>query len=236
MELHFHDRTMKVLLIEANETIARLATEAFYEQGFSYDHTSLGMDGVDIATRKFYAYDIIIVGSRTLDVTDPNVVDVTNIDVLRLIRAARVSTPIIIILGGHNKTIEALELGADDCMVMPINVHELIARMRAIMRRPKEYKDLVIDLGRLVIDLQRRRVEVDGHEIHITKNEFMLLEVLALHSEKLVRNETLLTYIEGDENLKVHLCNLRKKLGGRFISTVWGQGLILNKLEKLEGY
>ena len=219
---------MKILLIEAREVVARLLVDTFRKQGHICDHTSLGEDGVDIVTTKFYTYDIIVIGSRLLDVV--------SIDVLKLIRAAKVSTPIIITVETLKETIEALNLGADDCMVEPVNVYELMARMRAVTRRPREYREPMIDLGRLIVDQQEERVEVDGREIHLTKTEFALLEVLALHPEKLVRSKTLELHTTGDEALRVHLSKLRKKLGDGFISTVWGRGLILNKLEKLVGH
>ena len=129
--------------------------------------------------------------------------------------------------------LEGLDLGADDCMVVPIDVFELMARMRALIRRPGKYKSFVIDLGRLVINQNDKLVELDGREIHITKIEFAILEALALRSGHLVLNETLMQHTTDYDSLKVHIYRLRTKLGKDFISTIWGRGHTINRLEKL---
>ncbi|EWY35678.1 chemotaxis protein CheY, partial [Skermanella stibiiresistens SB22] len=123
-----------------------------HSEGFIVDSTDLGEDGLEIG--KLYDYDIII-----LDLMLP---DIDGYEVLRRLRSARVTTPILILSGLSelDHKIKGLGVGADDYLTKPFDKRELIARIQAIVRRSKGHSDSVIRTGRLTVNLDTRTVEV----------------------------------------------------------------------------
>ena len=130
---------MRVLAIEDNAAVAETIVSLLVSEGFVCDTTDLGEDGLEIG--KLYDYDLII-----LDLALP---DIEGHEVLRRLRAARVHTPVLILSGlpGSDDKIEALSAGADDYITKPFHKRELVARVRAIVRRAKGHADSVIRTG-----------------------------------------------------------------------------------------
>jgi two-component system KDP operon response regulator KdpE len=131
------------------------------------------------------------------------------------------SVPIIVlsVREGERDKIAALDLGADDYVTKPFGIGELLARMRAALRRlPSGSEPPVITAGAITIDLARRRVSRDGTDIHLTPTEYELLRVLALHAGRVVTHRQLLREARGPayENetplLRTHMVGLRQKL------------------------
>ncbi|MFD1625442.1 response regulator transcription factor CtrA [Azospirillum griseum] len=221
---------MRVLLVEDDTSVAKSIELMLNTEGFIVDSTDLGEDGLEIG--KLYDYDIII-----LDLMLP---DIDGYEVLRRLRAARVTTPILILSGltEMDNKIKGLGFGADDYLTKPFDKRELIARIQAIVRRSKGHSDSVIRTGRLTVNLDTRTVEVDTQPLHLTGKEYGILELLSLRKGTTLTKEMFLNHLYGgmdEPELKiidVFVCKLRKKLaaatqGDNYIETVWGRGYVL---------
>jgi two-component system, cell cycle response regulator CtrA len=228
---------MRVLLIEDDSSTARNIELMLKSEGYICDTTDLGEDGLEIG--KLYDYDIII-----LDLMLP---DIDGYEVLRRLRAARVSTPILILsgLGELDNKLKGLGFGADDYLTKPFDKRELIARVQAIVRRSKGHSDSVIKTGRLMVNLDARTVEIDGQPLHLTGKEYGIIELLSLRKGTTLTKEMFLNHLYGgmdEPELKiidVFVCKLRKKLAGatggdNYIETVWGRGYVLRDPQTVE--
>lgn len=221
---------MRVLLVEDDSALAKSIELMLQTEGYIVDSTDLGEDGLEIG--KLYDYDIII-----LDLMLP---DIDGYEVLRRLRAARVTTPILILSGltELDHKIKGLGFGADDYLTKPFDKRELIARIQAIVRRSKGHSDSLIRTGRLTVNLDTRTVEVDSQPLHLTGKEYGILELLSLRKGTTLTKEMFLNHLYGgmdEPELKiidVFVCKLRKKLanathGENYIETVWGRGYVL---------
>jgi two-component system cell cycle response regulator CtrA len=221
---------MRILLVEDDASLAKSIELMLKAEGFIVDTTELGEDGLEIG--KIYDYDIII-----LDLMLP---DIDGYEVLRRLRAARVTTPILILSGltELDHKLKGLGFGADDYLTKPFDRRELVARIQAIIRRSKGHAHSVIRTGKLVVNLEARTVEVDGKPLHLTGKEYGILELLSLRKGTTLTKEMFLNHLYGgmdEPELKiidVFVCKLRKKLatvsgGDNFIETVWGRGYVL---------
>jgi two-component system, cell cycle response regulator CtrA len=221
---------MRVLLVEDDSATAKSIELMLKSEGFVVDCTDLGEDGLEIG--KLYDYDIML-----LDLMLP---DIDGYEVLRRLRAARISTPVLILSGlaEPDKKIKGLGFGADDYLTKPFDKGELIARIHAIVRRSKGHSESVIRTGRLVVNLDTRTVEVDSQPLHLTGKEYGILELLSLRKGTTLTKEMFLNHLYGgmdEPELKiidVFICKLRKKLatatsGDNYIETVWGRGYVL---------
>jgi two-component system KDP operon response regulator KdpE len=141
---------------------------------------------------------------------------------LRALRpATRAAVIVVSVMPGERDKVRALDLGADDYVVKPFGTEELVARIRAVLRRQADVSsgEPVIRSGELEIDLARRSVTVNGRAVHLTPTEYELLRYLALHAGKPVTHSTLLRqvwgeYAVGDKyNTRYVVAQIRKKLG-----------------------
>lgn len=225
---------MRVLLVEDDSSTAKAIELSLASEGIICDTTELGEEGLEIG--KIYDYDIII-----LDLMLP---DIDGYEVLRRFRAARITTPILILSGlsGPDQKIKGLGYGADDYLTKPFNKGELIARIQAIVRRSKGHSDSVIRTGKLSVNLDTRSVEVDGKPLHLTSKEYSIIELLSLRKGSTLTKEMFLNHLYGgvdEPELKiidVFVCKLRKKLtiaagGENYIDTVWGRGYVLKEFD-----
>jgi two-component system cell cycle response regulator CtrA len=228
---------MRVLLVEDDSAVAKSIQLMLQSEGFIVDSTDLGEDGLEIG--KIYDYDIIL-----LDLMLP---DIDGYEVLRRLRSARVTTPILILSGltELDHKIKGLGFGADDYLTKPFDKRELIARIQAIVRRSKGHSDSVIRTGRLCVNLDTRTAEIDHHPLHLTGKEYGILELLSLRKGTTLTKEMFLNHLYGgmdEPELKiidVFVCKLRKKLasasnGDNFIETVWGRGYVLRDPREAE--
>jgi two-component system, cell cycle response regulator CtrA len=223
---------MRVLLIEDDRMMARSIELMLQTGGFLVEKTQAGEDGVDLAL--VYDYDMILL--------DLNLPDMSGLDVMRTLRRGKNETPILVLSGTLeiDSKVKALSLGADDYMTKPFHKDELIARMRAVIRRSKGHAQSVITIGDMVIDLDSKLVHVNGQRIHLTGREYQTLELLALRKGKTLTKDVFLSSLYGgmDEPgakiVDVFICKLRKKLapatdGRHTIETVWGGGYVLRE-------
>ena len=226
---------MRVLLVEDDPTTQQSIKMMLESVGMVVDATDLGEDGLEIG--KLYDYDIIV-----LDLMLP---DMDGMEVLRGLRASKVSTPVLILSGlteSENK-VKGLGTGADDYLTKPFNKDELIARIQAIVRRSQGHSESVIQTGKLLVNLDAQTVEVEGQSVHLTGKEYGILELLSLRKGTTLTKEMFLNHLYGgmdEPELKiidVFICKLRKKLstatgGENYIETVWGRGYVLRDPEE----
>jgi two-component system cell cycle response regulator CtrA len=199
-------------------------------EGFNVYTTDLGEEGVDLG--KLYDYDLIVL--------DLNLPDMSGYEVLRQLRVAKISTPILILsgLGQIENKVKGFGFGADDYMTKPFNNDEFIARIQAIIRRSKGHSQSIIQTGKIKVNLDQKSVEVDSQRVHLTGKEYQMLELLSLRKGTTLTKEMFLNHLYGgldEPELKiidVFICKLRKKLSNatgaeNYIETVWGRGYVL---------
>jgi two-component system response regulator ResD len=176
-------------------------------------------------------------------VLDIGLPDIDGYSVCQHVRRAG-NIPVIMLTArsDHRDRIMGFELGADDYVPKPFNPEELVARVRAVLRRvqPEQDKPQRLALNGLVVDLRQRTVTVDGRDIELRPKEFDLLVTLASHPGHVFTRAKLLQQVWGYESLgnsatvDVHVLRLRQKLGDskrecRWIRTVWGTGYRFNE-------
>ncbi|WP_373085553.1 response regulator transcription factor CtrA [Sneathiella sp.] len=226
---------MRVLLIEDDSSMARGIELMLSAEGLNVYTTDLGEEVVDLG--KLYDYDIII-----LDLGLP---DMSGYEVLKKLRTAKVTTPILILSGMSepDDKVKGLGFGADDYLTKPFNKDELVARIHAIVRRSKGHAQSTIQTGKLTVNLDSKSVEVSGQRLHLTGKEYGMLELLSLRKGTTLTKEMFLNHLYGgmdEPELKiidVFVCKLRKKLaaatdGDNYIETVWGRGYVLRDPEE----
>ena len=200
----------KVLIVDDEASIRRFLRVTLTSQAYTVLEAATGKDALSrVAEDK---PDIVI-----LDLGLP---DIDGVEVTRLLREWT-QMPIIIlsVRGAENDKIAALDAGADDYLTKPFGVGELLARLRAALRRTAQLTaEPVFTTGSLKIDLSRRLVTVSDHEVQLTPNEYGLLRVLVTHAGKVLTHRHLLREVwgaeYGDEShmLHVNISNLRRKI------------------------
>jgi len=215
---------MNVLLVEDDDSIAIPLADGLRREGFEVVRASTGAEALAADEP-----DIVL-----LDLRLP---DMDGLAVCRELRS-RSTVPIIVVSarGEEVDRVIGLEIGADDYVVKPFGLRELVARIRAVARRsaaPREESE-EIDAGRINIDLRGHRAMVDGIEVQLTGKEFDLLTVLARNAGAVVDRERILrevwhtTWYGSSKTVDVHVAALRRKLGDpSLIETVRGVGLRL---------
>lgn len=227
---------MRVLLVEDDKSMAQNINLILSKEGMVVDVSNFGEDGIEIG--KLYDYDIII-----LDLMLP---DMDGFEVLKKLRAGKVMTPVLILSGlsASDKKVKGFLDGADDYLTKPFDKAELVARIRAIVRRSQGHAKSVINVGKLEINLDSKTVSVGGKVVHLTMKEFAILELLALRKGTTLSKEQFLNHLYNgmdEPELKiidVFICKLRKKLeeatgGDDYIGTIWGRGYLLQDPEML---
>ncbi|MBQ8785296.1 MAG: response regulator transcription factor [Alphaproteobacteria bacterium] len=221
---------MRVLLIEDDYAVSQSIEMMLKKEGMIVDTADLGEDGLDIG--KHYDYDIII-----LDLMLP---DINGYEVLKRLRSAKKTTPVLILSGinvAENK-VKGLDFGADDYLTKPFDRAELLARIKAIVRRNEGHADSVIRTGDIEVNINNQTVSVNGEVLHLTGKEYGIMELLSVRKGSTLNKDQFLNHLYGgidEPELKiidVFICKLRKKLekasgGKNYIETVWGRGYVL---------
>jgi two-component system alkaline phosphatase synthesis response regulator PhoP len=217
-----------VLIIEDDPDIAESVRYNLESAGFAASIASTGEQGLSLALDKQSPASVII-----LDLMLPGI---SGTELCRRLRRENQTrrTPIIMLTAKTSEAdrIAGLDLGADDYIAKPFSVRELIARVRAVLRRIEDDAAERYDDGRLAIDFEDVRALCDGSNIKLTNKEFTLLSVLAKRSGRVVTRQQLLDQVWGysyygdARTLDVHIRRLRQKLGdcGDCIETVVGTG------------
>jgi DNA-binding response OmpR family regulator len=220
---------MRVLLVEDNDRLADLVAKGLQDAGFAIDRVAL----VDEALAAFRTarYDAGI-----LDLALP---DGDGLQVLKSRRQAGDSTPILILTArdGVAHRVRGLDSGADDYLQKPFAMEELVARLKALLRRPGGALGLRLEVGNLGFDTVTRAVEVDGEPVLLSRRELALLELLLRSTGRVVAKSALedgvygMDEAVGSNTIEAHISRLRKKLesaGADFdIHTIRGVGYLL---------
>ena len=216
---------MRVLVVEDERDLASALEKALCEEGYAVDLAFDGAEGLFKA--EAWAYDAVV-----LDLMLPQC---NGFDVLRRLRETK-DTPVLILTARDAipDRVQGLDLGADDYLVKPFELSELLARLRAIIRRSHGQASAVIEIGKITIDTAARTVCRSGRRVPLTPREYALVEFLAMHRGKLVTRTALYDHLfdETDDSLSnlidVHVSNVRKKLGRNFITTRRGEGYVVD--------
>ena len=214
---------MRILVVEDDDAIAKPLVEGLRREAFDVSRVATGAAALAAPLP-----DLVL-----LDLRLP---DIDGTEVCRLLRA-RSDVPIIVVTakGEEVDRVVGLELGADDYVIKPFGFRELLARIRAVLRRTHRGADDVrLRAGSLELDLRSRRATLDGRDLALTPKEFDLLALLASDPGAVVSRDHMLREVWNTEwfgptkTIDVHVASLRKKLGDpRWIETVRGVGLRL---------
>jgi len=216
---------MRVLVIEDEPELRRVLTQALREDGYAVDEAADGPDGLFKAIA--WAYDIVL-----LDLMLPGL---DGLELLKRLRREKL-TPVLVLTARDAvpDRIRGLDIGADDYVVKPFNLAEVLARVRALIRRAAGQGDSQIAVGDVEIDTARRAVSRAGEHVALTAREYAILELLVLHRGKVLTKTEIYDHIfdETDDTLsnliEVHVSNLRKKLGRDLIETRRGLGYVIH--------
>jgi DNA-binding response OmpR family regulator len=220
---------VRILLIEDHKPLVRALKKGLEEEGFAVDVAYDGEEGAYKA--RGAEYDVII-----LDLMLPKE---DGLSLLRRLRQAGLKAQVLILTarGSLEDKVRGLDVGADDYLTKPFELEELLARIRALVRRAHQVKDPVVRVFDLEIDTVARTVKRAGRSIHLTPREFALLQFLAFHRGKVVTRSMIWEHLydEYDENtsnvVDVYIRYLRNKIDRDFepplILTRWGEGYLL---------
>ncbi|HVK13384.1 MAG TPA: response regulator transcription factor [Gemmataceae bacterium] len=220
---------MRVLLVEDNKPLARAMRQGLEEEGFAVDTAEDGEEADHKA--RATGYDAII-----LDLMLPKKDGMT---LLKGWRGSGLTTHVLVLTarGALEDKVKGLDTGADDYLTKPFELEELLARLRALIRRGHQVKDPVLRVHDLTVDTAARAVKRAGKPIHLTPKEYALLEFLAFHAGKVVTRTMIWDHLwdEHDESVSnvvdVYIRYLRNKIDKDFspplILTRWGEGYML---------
>jgi len=234
----------RILVIEDNHDIAHLVQLHLQDLSYEVDLAANGHRG--LARARSGEYNLVI-----LDLMLPGL---DGLEVCRQLRAASDLTPVLMLTAKSTELdrVLGLELGADDYLTKPFSIMELLARVKAIIRRTEqaqasrpEMQPTPVEINGLNIDPARRQASVDGRSVELTAREFDLLYYFASHPGRVFSREHLLNRVWGyghdgyEHTVNSHINRLRKKIEedpaqARYILTVWGVGYKFSEPVKVE--
>ncbi len=223
---------MKILLVEDDLQLLKQLESLLSEQRYLMDTAADGSQALD----KIFAesYDLIL-----LDIMLPQI---DGLEILQEMRRADIITPVLLLTakGSVEDRVRGLDYGADDYLAKPFSIAELLARIRALLRRPGRECDTLLTVEDLSLDTISRRVTKSGEDLDLTPKEFSLLEFLLYNKNQPVSRVTLAEHVWGDDfdpftmsnTIDVHIKNLRHKIsnetaGNSPIKTVRGIGFVI---------
>ena len=221
----------KLLVVEDDKETRKFISKGFSEQGYVVETADNGRDGLYLATDG--RFDAVIL--------DRMLPEMDGLSLLRSIRAAGISTPVLMLtaMSAVDERVRGLKSGADDYLVKPFSFQELHARIEALLRRPQEQQDIqTLSCDDLVLDLQRRKAWRGDRSLSLTPREFQILEFFLRRKDRIITRTMLLEGV-WDYNfdpqtnvVDVHVSKLRRELdtdGARpLIHTVRGAGYVLS--------
>jgi DNA-binding response OmpR family regulator len=216
---------MRILVIEDDNQLAAFLEHGLKEEGFAVDVAETGEEGEELTSA--YEYDLLVV-----DIMLPLM---NGLDVCRDLRQRKMSTPILITSGQRSveDRIRGLDAGADDYITKPFIFGELMARIRALLRREHSIIQPKLSAGLIIMDTMNREVMIGENKADLTKREFAILEYLLRHQNKVVTRTSLEQHVWdqdfdiGSNMVDVYIRRLREKIGdrdARLIETVRGAG------------
>jgi two-component system OmpR family response regulator len=217
---------VRILVVEDEPDLAGTLRKALEEEGFAVDAADEGETGLYKLTHTPYDAAILDLMLPRLD----------GWSLLQSARAAKVATPVLILTAseGVDDRVRGLNLGADDYLAKPFALAELVARLRAIIRRRYGQSSPTMTLGALTVDTAARTVHRNGAPVGLTAREYAIFELLAARRGTLVTRAVICDHIYDEDTdilsnvVDVHIASLRRKLGGDVIRTRRGEGFIVD--------
>jgi two-component system OmpR family response regulator len=218
---------LRVLLVEDEPGIARHLSEALAAAGYAIDHAADGEEGHFLGDTEPYDAAVLDLGLPKRD----------GLSVLRAWRAAGRTFPVLILTarGSWREKVEGIDAGADDYLAKPFATEELLARVRALLRRAGGHASAILRHGRIELDTRTARVTLNGAPVALTALEYRILTYLMHHPGQVVSQTELTEHVyaqdfDRDSNtIEVLVGRLRKKLGRDAIVTVRGLGYRLSE-------
>lgn len=222
-------KTMRILIVEDEKSLVDIIKKGLEEEGYAVDVAYNGEDGLFMAENE--PSDIII-----LDIMLPIVDGMT---ILKRIRKAGVKTPVLMLTAKDTvmDKVSGLDSGADDYLTKPFLFDELLARMRALLRRNSDVKTSIIEIGDLIVDMATHEVRRGGKNISLSAKEYALVEYMSLNKNKVLSRISLIEHLydqdfDLDSNvIDVFINRVRNKIDRgfdiRLIRTVRGASYIL---------
>jgi two-component system OmpR family response regulator len=213
---------MRILLVEDEPTLSDQISAALIESGFVIDHADNGREALHLGTEESYDAIILDLGLPIMD----------GMTVLKNWRAKGLTTPVLILTARdswHDK-VSGIDAGADDYLSKPFHMQELLARVRALIRRASGIASSTLRCGSIMLDTTSGRVTVDSQYVGLTAHELKVLSFLMHHQDEIISRTTLTEHIyaqdfDRDSNtIDVFIGRLRKKIPENMIETVRGLG------------
>ncbi len=225
---------MRLLVIEDEKSLLKIIAKRLKEEGYSVDAVTNGRDGENY----IYStdYDCII-----LDIMIPIVDGLT---LLRRIRTKKIPTPVLLLTARDSieDRVVGLDTGADDYLIKPFSFDELLARVRALLRRQKEKRDIVLSVGDLKLDTVTREVKRGDSSIELTSKEYSILEYFLKNKNRVLTKSQIAEHVwnydfEYNSNIvEVYIRYLRRKIDegieNKLIHTIRGGGYVLRDESK----
>ena len=216
---------MRILVVEDEASLARQLTSSIAEAGYAVDHAADGERADFLAQTEQYDAMILDLGLPKID----------GLTLLRNWRDSGIATPVLVLTarGSWHEKVQGIDGGADDYVSKPFRLEEVLARLRALMRRASGHVTPELRAGGVTLDSRRARVTLDGAPVKLTSHEFRVLSYLMHHRGRVVSQAELIEHIyaqdfDRDSNtVEVFIARLRRKLGVSLIETVRGFGYII---------
>ena len=213
---------MRILIVEDDPDLARQLKDALGDAGYAVDMAADGEEGHFLGDTEPYDAVVLDLGLPIID----------GISILQKWRADGKNFPVLILTARDqwSEKVAGFDAGADDYLTKPFHTEELLARLRALVRRAAGHTTDTIDIGRLAVDNRSGRAFVDGTPVKLTSHEFRLLSYMAMHVGKVISRTELVEHIydqdfDRDSNtIEVFIGRLRRKIGVKRIETVRGLG------------
>ncbi|HEX2529303.1 MAG TPA: response regulator transcription factor [Geminicoccus sp.] len=216
---------MKILVIEDEDAIASRLERGLQGAGYVVERAADGEDALFRATEEDFAAIVLDLGLPVLD----------GLSLLRRLRAAGRATPVLVVSarGSWSERVEGIDAGADDYLGKPFRMEEVVARVRALVRRAHGHFHPVLSVHGIDLDTRTRTVTVDGGAVALTASEYRLLHLLMQNAGRVMSRQELADqlYAEHEEResntLEVLIGRLRRKVGDEAIRTRRGQGYVI---------
>lgn len=218
---------MRVLVVEDEHKIARALKKALEQESYAVDVCFDGDEGQAMATTE--PYDVAIIDRMLPGATD-------GMGIVAAMRQANIHTPVLLLtaLGSTEDKTDGLDSGADDYLVKPFAIEELLARVRALLRRPSEQQQSILSVGDLALDTAQYTVTKNGKPITLTTKEFGLLEYFMRNPGRILTKEAIIAHVwdyDADilpNTVEAYVKYLRAKIekpfASKYIETIRGFG------------
>ncbi|MCS6959292.1 MAG: response regulator [Pseudanabaenaceae cyanobacterium SKYGB_i_bin29] len=220
---------MKVLLVDDDRDFCDYISTVLTEHRYAVDVFHRGKLVLDIVS---FGYDVVIL--------DVNLPDINGIELCQRLRHRGISTPILMLTASHDRSVQGLDQGADDYIVKPCKIEELLARMRALLRRKTDTLTTILRWGRLSLNPVEGIVKYDEQVVNLRPKEYQLLELFLRNPQRLLDRDTIISHIWRMDDVPTNhavtnlIKDLRKRLQGAgmtedFIQTIYGVGYRLRE-------